>query len=350
MGAALKTAARGAAAGIKLGFDSYSLRNWRWNAIQLIDYAAGLKLDSIQISSLGDYESLDAPYLAKVRERAARANLSLDAGIGCICPTTKSWSAKNGSPTQYLTTGLNAAKAIGASAMRVFIGSPNDRVADVPMERHMEETVKWLKTARSVALDTGVKIAIENHGDLLSRELKEVIEAAGKDFVGCCLDTGNPMRVLEDPLLTLEILGPYAVTTHIRDSVLFEHPRGAAFQWVALGDGIIDFPRFVGRYQELCPKATMQLENITGRPPMVIPYLERDFWKAFQKVRAADFATYVSLARRGRALMEPMVVEDVTGEQPAEYKEALKAQQKRDLEKGIDFAKKVLGVGVNWRS
>ena len=55
--------------------------------------------------------------------------------------------------------------------------------------------------------------------------------------MGACLDTGNPMWVMEDPLLTLEVLGPYTVTTHIRDSVVFEHPRGAAAQWVALGDG-----------------------------------------------------------------------------------------------------------------
>ena len=76
-------------------------------------------------------------------------------------------------------------------------------------------------------------------------ELKTLIEEAGKDYVGACLDTGNPMWVMEDPLLTLEVLGPYTVTTHIRDSVVFEHPRGAAAQWVALGDGIVDFKKFV---------------------------------------------------------------------------------------------------------
>lgn len=48
---------------IKLGFDTYSLRAFRWKAPQLLDYAAGLKLDTIQISSLGDYESLEPAYL-----------------------------------------------------------------------------------------------------------------------------------------------------------------------------------------------------------------------------------------------------------------------------------------------
>lgn len=115
-------------------------------------------------------------------------------------------------------------------------------------------------------------IAVENHsGDMQARELRDLIEAAGKDFVGACLDSGNTMWVVEDPMVTLEILGPYTVTTHIRDSVVFAHPRGAAAQWVALGDGCIDFKAFVARYRELCPQSVMQLENITGRPPTVLP-------------------------------------------------------------------------------
>src|SRR5512141_795798 len=51
--------------GIRLGYDSYSLRAWRWNALQHIEYAAGLKLDSIQISSLTEFENLEPAYLQK---------------------------------------------------------------------------------------------------------------------------------------------------------------------------------------------------------------------------------------------------------------------------------------------
>ncbi|HZT39387.1 MAG TPA: sugar phosphate isomerase/epimerase, partial [Bryobacteraceae bacterium] len=41
---------------VRLGFDTYSVRAFHWKAIQLLDYAASLKLDTIQISSLNDYE------------------------------------------------------------------------------------------------------------------------------------------------------------------------------------------------------------------------------------------------------------------------------------------------------
>lgn len=337
-------------AGIPLGFDSYSLRAFQWNAFQLLDYTAQQKLDSIQISSLDPFESFEPAYLAKVKEQATRLGIQIDAGIGCIGPTSVAWSAKFGSPSEYVAKGLRIAKAIGATSMRCYMGNSNDRLTR-PMEQHIEATVVELRKVRSLSLDLGVKVAVENHsGDMQARELRTLIEEAGKDYVAACLDTGNPLWVVEDPLVTLEVLGPYTVTTHIRDSVVFEHPRGAAVQWVALGDGVIDFKRFVARFRELCPNATMQLENITGRPPRVMPYLEPDFWKAFPKSNAGEFARFVDLARKGHPFMGYMVVEDGLDHPPSQYSEALKEQQRHDLERGFEYAKKTLGVGVRWRN
>jgi sugar phosphate isomerase/epimerase len=335
---------------IKLGFDTYSLRAFRWKALQLLDYAAAQKLDTIQISSSGDYESLEPSHLARVKEHAASLGIALDAGIGCICPTSTSWNAKNGEPVENLASGLRVAKTIGAAAMRCFMGNEKDRLTPGGIEPHMEKTIQVLRAARSRALDSGVKIALENHaGDMQAREVRTIIEDAGKDFVGACLDTGNPMWVVEDPMVTLEVLAPYVVTTHVRDSVVYEDPRGAAAQWVALGDGTIDFKAFVARYRELCPKASMQLEVITGRPARVLPYLEPDFWKTFPKASAAEFARFVALARRGHPFSGFMVIEDGAKQPPEEYKSALREQQRVDLERSLEYAKKVLGVGVRWR-
>src|SRR5271163_5208970 len=70
---------------IKLGFDTYSLRAFKWNGMRLLDFAAEQKLDTIQFSALADYGGLDAANLQKVKERAAQLNISIDGGMGCIC-------------------------------------------------------------------------------------------------------------------------------------------------------------------------------------------------------------------------------------------------------------------------
>jgi len=336
---------------IRLGFDTYSLRAFRWKAPQLLSYAAGLKLDTIQISSLAEYESLDPAYLQKVKDQADRLHIQVDGGTGCICPSSHAF-VMNGPPARdRVLQALRVAAAVGAKSMRCYLGNSADRIGEPGIEAHMENTIKLFRSVRSEALDLRLKIAIENHdGDMQAREVRTVIEESGKDFVGSNLDTGNPLWVVEDPLVTLEVLAPYVITTHVRDSVLFEHPRGAAGQWVVLGDGQIDFVRFVEQFRKWCSQASMQLEVITGRPPRVIPYLEQDFWKAFPKALAAEFARFVALAKAGHPYMGAMVIEDVAGQQhPTIMSEALKEQQRLDLERSLEHAKRKLNVGVNWR-
>jgi len=341
---------RAAEVPVKLGFDTYSLRAFKWKGTQLLDYAASQKLDTIQFSALEDYGPLDAENLGRVKDNAARLHMTIDSGMGCICETSRSF-AKNGRPArEQLLAGLRASKTVASKVMRCYMGSWEDRLGDGGIERHMETTIRLFRSVRSEALDIGVKIAIENHaGDMQARETRTVIEESGKEFVASCLDTGNPVWAIEDPFVTLEVLAPYVVTTHVRDSCVFEHPRGAAFQWVALGDGNVDLVKFVAEFRRLCPQSSMQLEIITGRPPRVMPYYEADFWKAFPKMPASEFARFVALAKSGHPFMGAMVIEDVPGKRAAAMDEALKEQQRVDLDRSFEYARKTLGVGVNWR-
>jgi len=337
---------------VKLGFDTYSLRAFQWKGVQLLEYAANLKLDTIQFSSLDDYGGLDAANLQKVKDTAARLGIAIDSGMGCICESSKSFNTKGRPVREQLLEGLRVAKAVGATAMRCYMGSSDDRLGPLPIEAHMETTIKAFRQVRAEAQDLGVKIALENHsGDMQGREVKTIIEEAGKDYVAACLDTGNPIWCIEDPFVALEALAPYVVTTHVRDSVVFETANGAAGQWVALGDGNVDLSKFVRQFRRLCPKSSMQLEIITGRPPRPLPYLEADFWKAFPKMPAWEFARFVALAKSGRPFMGAMVIEDIPGQKltvPV-MQEALKEQQRIDLERSFEYARKKLNVGIGWR-
>ena len=80
----------------------------------MLDYAAGLKLDTVQLSSLGDYESLEPAYLQRVKEHAARVGIAIDAGIGCICPSSPAYNKKEGEPAEYVARGLRVAHAVGS--------------------------------------------------------------------------------------------------------------------------------------------------------------------------------------------------------------------------------------------
>ena len=231
--------------------------------------------------------------------------------------------------------------------MRCYMGSPLDRQGDKALDQLIEATARNFKAVRSKALDLNVTIAIENHGDLQAWQAKMLIDEAGKDYVASNLDLGNPVNVMEDPLTTLETLGPYAVTSHIRDSAVYEVARGAAVQWTALGDGNVNFKKIVKRFEELCPQSAFHLEIITGRPPQILPYLETSFWKTYQGMPARDFAAFIALAKSGHPFTGTMVIEDVGGKAlSVPFEEALTYQQKYDLERSFQYAKEVLGIGM----
>jgi 3-oxoisoapionate decarboxylase len=342
-GGALTASAARAATAIPLGLDAYSIRAFDWNEMQLLDYAARHKLDSVQIST-NDFQSFESAHLRRVKQRAAELGVTIDVAHGQFCPTTRKF-ASGESPEEYLLEGVRVAVGLAAKVVRCYVGNVNSRGGDPPWEAHVASSLKVLKNVRSQTVDAGVKFAIENHGDFEARELKEFIEEAGPEFVACCLDSGNPMSVLEDPMLTLEVLAPYAVTSHIRDSVVYEHPRGAAFQWVALGDGSIDYKKFTKRYAELCPKVPMQMEVITGRAPTVLPFLEEPYWKKFPRKPAADFARFVKLAKQGHPFMGNMMIGGGR-DQPEAYLAALREQQRVDVERSFKYAREQLGVGA----
>src|SRR3984957_10023179 len=167
-GAAAAAAAESRPAqGIRLGFDTYSVRAFGWKDMQLIDYAAKLKLDTLQLSSLDNYSSLDPERLKQVRAHAEGLGMQLDTGIGCVCPISKSWKPGGESAEQYVVKGLTVAKTLGAHSMRCFMGSRDDRRTGRPIDEYIAATVKVFRNVRSQALDLGVKIAIENHaGDM----------------------------------------------------------------------------------------------------------------------------------------------------------------------------------------
>ncbi|MDB6021171.1 MAG: Xylose isomerase-like barrel [Pedosphaera sp.] len=321
---------------IRLGFDNFSVRAMNWKAHALLDYAASLKLDSILISDLDAYENFTEPYLKEVGAKAKDLDILLHAGTWSICPTSVNFKKKWGTAEEHLSLGIRVAHSLGSPVLRAILGMGNDRKTPGGIEARIQDTVKVLKACRSQAMDAGVKIAIENHaGDMQAWELVTLIEEAGKEYVGATLDAGNATWTLEDPMDSLEALGPYTLSTGLRDSMIWEYPDGAKVQWTAWGDGLVDPKAYFKRFGELCPGVPANLEIISGFAKDV-PYLRREFWKEYPKARATDFAHFLAMAKRGHALELHRSL-DTSDEQ---------AYQKGQLERSLKYCKEVVGLGL----
>ncbi len=289
---------------IRLGFDSYSVRAFQWKAIQLLDYAAGLKLDTIQLSGLEDYESFEPAYLARVKDHAAKVGIAIDGGMGCICPLSASWNAKQGDPKENILRGLRVAKAVGATSMRCFMGSGADRRGTQPLEALMESTVALFRSVRSEAWiwafgsrsRTMPETCRHTRSGRLSKRRQGrggFVPGHGESVVGGGRSAGvaRSAGAIRGDIARAGLGGVRATA---------RAPRRNGRPW-ATESSI--FHKFIERYRELCPQGRpCSLEIITGRPPTVLPYLEPDFWKAFPKAKASEFARFVALAKSGPSI------------------------------------------------
>jgi sugar phosphate isomerase/epimerase len=332
-----------------LGFNTYCLRAFRWPDLKLLEYAASLKLDAVFLQDSLDPAAQDPAHWREVKDAAQRLGLKLETGGGASLPRNLNDIQP---PVTALRNNIKRAAAMGSPVVRTLIAG--DRYAlpkGVPIDKIVETMIKVYRAVRSEAMDAGVKLAVENHKELLCWQTKQVIEGAGKEFVGSYLDTGNPVFVMEDPMETVETLGPLAVTFHLRDSVIYETKNGAAVQWVPLGEGVVDFKKLVARGRELCPNVSVHIKPITGRKPAVMAYLDQQWMRDWQDVKASSLARFLTLAKNGHPYEREMVIEDIVGQQrPEPYRAALEYQQKEHMERSVEYGKKTLDLGIKWRS
>ena len=323
-----------------LGLDNFSVRAMGWKAPQLIDYAAALGCSSLFITDLDAFDSLTDDALTRVRQQAEAKRLKMQLGTWSIDPTSKAFKPKWGTAAEHLALGIRAAHALGSPVLRVVLGTFEDRLTEGGIDRHIEQVVTVCRGQRARAVDANVKIAVENHaGDMHSTELVRLVEAAGRDYVGVNLDSGNALWTLEDPIDSLRTLAPYVVTTSLRDSAVWETPKGAAVAWTAMGEGQIDLPAYFAEFDRLCPGVPVHIETISGFN-REFPYLVPEFWAAWPHMPASSFARFVALACRGTA--RP------TFQAPAgaERAKAEQTYQRGEIERSLTYCKDTLGLGI----
>jgi sugar phosphate isomerase/epimerase len=93
-----------------------------------------------------------------------------------------------------------------------------------------------------VAEDHGVKMAVENHIDFID-EILQLLESVNSPCFGLNFDTGNFLRLLDDPIAGMEKLAPYVYATHVKD--LYPDKNARPTDWfffagVPVGRGLIN--------------------------------------------------------------------------------------------------------------
>lgn len=153
---------------------------------------------------------------------------------------------KNEAALHDLKRHISIARALGANTMRIVGGS--SRTRHEPHGPQIERLSTMLRDAVKTAAKHSVVLAIENHVDFTSEEIKQILDNVGSDDLRVCFDSGNALRMFEDPVEAARRLAPYTKATHTKDITVAKGGSPQEFTFwpsAPLGRGLIDIPGVV---------------------------------------------------------------------------------------------------------
>jgi 3-oxoisoapionate decarboxylase len=256
------------------------------DASRFLDHARALKARGVQVG-LGAREDAAADAL---RERARAASMYLE-GIASL--------PRDQADVARFEAEIRTAKRAGAEVVRTAMLSGRryeSFTSTAAFRRFADASFHSLSLAAPVVARHDVRLAVENHKDWRADELIAILKRLGNDHVGVCLDTGNSIALLEDPMEVVLALAPWAFTTHFKDMALEEDRHGFLLAEVPLGTGILDLPKVVQALRATRPEIRFNIEMIT-RDPLKVPCLTEGYWVTFADLPARHLARMISLVR-----------------------------------------------------
>ncbi len=235
---------------MKIGIDSYCFHRFFGEVYpqqpqppftmtmdDFLDFAKELGVDGVSLESCF-FPSFDREYLADLKAKLDQYGFDRVFAWGHPDGLER---GQNPDAFKEMLDSVDYAVQIGADVMRVVGSSLMFR--HEPHGPQLDALVKQFKEAVPIARSAGVKLAVENHIDFTSDEMVEMIEAVGSDHFGINFDTGNFLRLLDDPVKGMDKLAPYTYATHIKDLKI--NPDAAPDDWyffssTPVGDGLVD--------------------------------------------------------------------------------------------------------------
>jgi 3-oxoisoapionate decarboxylase len=208
---------------------------------------------------------------------------------------------------ERFTAEVQSAKDAGAGVLRTAALSGRryetfDAAED--FEKFAKRAYESLGLAEPVVARHQVRLAVENHKDWRVGELLDLLKRLGSEHVGVCVDTGNSIALLEDPLEVVETYAPLAFSTHIKDMGVAEYDEGFLLAEVPLGTGFLDLKKMIGVLRAKQPGVRLNLEMIT-RDPLKVPCLTKKYWATLDSVRGRQLAEALARVRK-HAPKEPL--------------------------------------------
>ena len=204
---------------------------------------------------------------------------------------------------EVMTREIEMCAATGWHELRAVLGGVEERFGpDARWREHRQSCIELLKAVAPVLKANQCRINLEDHGDLSTFELVEIVEDVGPDVVGVNLDTANVLLFAEDPVMAAGRVAPYTHLTHAKDGILFFTDGGVTRQGRPPGGGVVDWPGVLEVLAEHNPEMPISIED--HKWLFEVKIFENAWHEAHGRVSTYELSQFVRLAAEGsRKLM-----------------------------------------------
>lgn len=301
LGLPARMSADGGPPGSRLGIciHSYALRSGRDRGrpsaerfaepLRFLDYCHRLGAGGIQ-TQIGRQEGDDA---LELRRRAEKYGMFVEGFAGL---------PRDRADLERFEAEVATAQAAGATVIRVVLpskGSGRRYEAFASAAEFQESRIagrKMLELAEPVVARRRMRLALENHKDERIPERLETLKHISSEYVGVCVDTGNSIALLEDPMAVVEAYAPWAFSAHLKDMAVQEYEDGFLLAEVPLGEGFLDLPTMIQVLRKHHPEVRFSLEMMT-RDPLKVPCLTERYWSAMGDLPGRDLARTLKMVK-----------------------------------------------------
>lgn len=219
------------------------------NWVGFLDKPAALGAGVVQMDPLWKSQELDLSI-----ESLSRLNGNLEErGLRIVVKGNSGGMGALSNPPEsshedilFFRSKIEAATKLGAPMVRIvtraypYLTEQHALPQGTSREKVLEWVIANLKTLVSVAEDCGVRIAVENHGDLRIAELERILAEVNSTWLGIQFEVLEQVAIFEDPRLAAERLLRYAITVHWADAHPLLSDRGFSITACPPGVGLID--------------------------------------------------------------------------------------------------------------
>ncbi|WP_146533386.1 sugar phosphate isomerase/epimerase family protein [Rubripirellula reticaptiva] len=189
--------------------------------IGFLDYCVAQNVDAAELTSYFFKPKPDNDYFLNLKREAFERGVTIS-GTAIGNNFTVGRGPKLDTEIQEAITWIDRAAKLGAPHIRFFAGTAA-QLASAP--QRIEEASEALNRCAKHAATQGIFIGVENHGNLTSNQMMELMRRADNPWIGINLDTGNFLS--DDPYGDLERCVPYAVNVQVK--VTMKTPEGKAY-------------------------------------------------------------------------------------------------------------------------